>query len=94
MYGEQNNDILGLRTKLEWLLPPVIQADKLVDGASQVYLNRDKFKNYQGHKWPTIGDRRHKKTYGTSKVVDRPFRDLFAFLVLICEHVVIVTDII
>ena len=71
MYGGQNNDILALRTKLEWLLPPVIQADKLVHGTAHVYLNGDKLKSYQGHKWPTIGDRRHKKPYATSKVVDR-----------------------
>ncbi len=53
MYSGHNDNILTLRTKLEWLLPPVIQADKLVPGAAQVYLNGDKFKNYQGHKWPT-----------------------------------------
>eukprot|EP00112_Aurelia_sp_Birch-Aquarium-sp1_P025226 Seg8290.1 transcript_id=Seg8290.1/GoldUCD/mRNA.D3Y31 product="hypothetical protein" protein_id=Seg8290.1/GoldUCD/D3Y31 len=71
MYGGQNNYILAMRTKLEWLLPPVIQADKLVHGTAGVYLNGDKFNDYQGHKWPTIGERRHKKVYATSKVVDR-----------------------
>ena len=29
MYGGQSNEVISLRTKLEWSLPPVIQAKKV-----------------------------------------------------------------
>ena len=57
MYGGQSNEVISLRTKLEWSLPPVIQAKKVVEGTARIYLDGDKSKEYPSHKWPIIGDR-------------------------------------
>ena len=62
--------MISLRTKLEWSLPPVIQAKKVVEGTARIYLDGDKSKEYPSHKWPIIGDRTRRR-HRISKVVDR-----------------------
>lgn len=69
-YGGQTTDTLALRTKLEWTLPPVLQAGKVISGTATVYLNGCKERNYKSHEWPTLGDASSAK-YKISKVVDR-----------------------
>ena len=67
--GGQITETLALRTKLEWSIPPVIQADSLVQETAKMYISGDKKKGYPAHKWPIIGD--VQKRYRVSKVVDR-----------------------
>ena len=67
--GGQITETLALRKKLEWSIPPVIQADSLVQETAKMYISGDKKKGYPAHKWPIIGD--VQKRYRVSKVVDR-----------------------
>ncbi|MCP4801188.1 MAG: hypothetical protein GY893_14695 [bacterium] len=71
MHGGQDTTTLAMRTKLEWSIPPVIQADRVISGTADVYLNGDKSRSFKSHKWPTIGDGNKGKRYKVSKVVDR-----------------------
>eukprot|EP00794_Sanderia_malayensis_P006285 gene6284-7008_t len=71
MYGGQDTNTLAMRTKLEWSIPPVIQAERIISGTASVYLNGDKSRSFKSHKWPTIGDGSKGKRYKISKVVDR-----------------------
>ena len=71
MYGGQDTTILAMRKKLEWSIPPVIQAERVIGGTADVYLNGDKSRSLKSHKWPTIGDGKTGKKYKVSKVVDR-----------------------
>ena len=43
--GRQSNDILELRTKLDWCLPNVAQCDCLIEKASNYFFNDDKHLN-------------------------------------------------
>lgn len=71
MYGGQDTNTLAMRTKLEWSITPVIQADRVISGTADVYLKGHKSRSFKSHKWPTIGDGNKGRRYKVSKVVDR-----------------------
>ncbi len=66
--GPQNNETLSLRTKLDWCLPSVLNADRLVEQVSKLYLDGDKKKGLKPHMMPVIGD---KCVFTRSKVLQR-----------------------
>ena len=52
------------RIKIDWLIPTVIKADKLVTGIAQLYHDRDKSHNLPKHCWPILS---YRDTYGPRK---------------------------
>ena len=52
------------RTKIDWLCPDVQQADKIVTGAANIYLDGEKARKLPKHRWPVLGA---KATFGSSK---------------------------
>ena len=52
------------RTKIDWLMPTVIKADKLVTGIAQLYHDGDKSHNLPKHRWPILS---YRATYGPGK---------------------------
>ena len=69
--ARQDNETLALRTKLEWAMPPLIQADKFVHETAKIYIEGDKEHKLKSHQWPIIGDGKSSKSYKVSKVIDR-----------------------
>ena len=69
--ARQYNETLVLRTKLEWTVPPLIQADKFVRETAKIYIEGDKKHKLKSHQWPIIGDGKSSKSYKVSKVIDR-----------------------
>ena len=45
MSGGQDNETLALRTKFEWVMPPLIQADKFVKETAKIYIEGNKEKS-------------------------------------------------
>ena len=54
----------NFRTKIDWLMPTVIKADKLVNGIAQLYHDGDKSHNLPKHRWPILS---HRATYSPGK---------------------------
>lgn len=52
------------RTKIDWLIPEVQQADRVVTGAANLYLDGDKTQRLPKHRLPILGA---KATYGSGK---------------------------
>ncbi len=48
--GGQNTETLTLRTKLEWSIPSMIQANKIVRVMAKIYIEGERCKNYQPHR--------------------------------------------
>ena len=69
--ARQDNETLALRTKLEWTVPPLIQADKFVHETAKIYIKGDKEHKLKSRQWPIIGDGKSSKSYKVSKVIDR-----------------------
>eukprot|EP00794_Sanderia_malayensis_P013290 gene13289-biopygen10600 len=67
--GGQSNDTVSLRTKLDWSLPNVMQADKMVKEVAAIYIKGDSSKGLKMHRLPVIGD--HKSVIAKSKVVQK-----------------------
>ena len=45
---------LCLRTKIDWLMPNLLQTDKIVEGIAKIYHDGDKSKNLKKHRWPIM----------------------------------------
>lgn len=60
------------RTKIDWLMPNMLQADKIVEGIAKVYHDGDTNRNLRKHRWPILSSR---VSYGSgknlSKVMER-----------------------
>jgi hypothetical protein len=54
----------NFRTKIDWLMPTVIKAVKLVTGIAQLYHDGNKSHNLPKHRWPILS---HRATYGPGK---------------------------
>ena len=52
-------------TKIDWLCPEAQQADKIVNGTANLYLNGDKARKLPQHRWPVLcGGFGSNKEYG------------------------------
>ena len=51
--ARQDNETLGLRTKLGWTVPPLIQADKFLRETAKIYIEGDKEHKLKSHQWPS-----------------------------------------
>lgn len=60
--------VLCFRTKIDWLMPTVIQADKVVTGVAKLYINGDKIHRLPRHRWPILSA---KTTFGYGKDVGK-----------------------
>ena len=63
-------DFLCLRTKIDWLMPNLLQTDKIVEGIAKIYHDGDKSKNLKKHRWPIMNSR-PRASSGLSKVMYR-----------------------
>ena len=71
MHGGQDSKILALRSKLEWSLPSILQAKRLVSQTAEVYISGKKERDLKSHNWPIIGSKHGPKKHTISKVIDR-----------------------
>lgn len=55
---------VNYRTKIDWLMPAVIQADRLVTGIAKLYHDGDKSRKLPKHRWPILSSR---AIYGPGK---------------------------
>ena len=61
---------LCLRTKIDWLMPNLLQTDKIVEGIAKIYHDGDKSKNRKKHRWPIMNSK-PRASSGLSKVIYR-----------------------
>ena len=46
--------IFCFRTKIDWLMPTIIQADKIVAGVANIYVKGDSSHKLPRHRWPIL----------------------------------------
>ena len=64
--------IFCFRTKIDWLMPTIIQANKIVAGVANIYIKGDSSRKLPRHRWPILGAKAtfsQGKDYG--KVISR-----------------------
>jgi hypothetical protein len=61
-----------LRTKIDWLMPNVLQADKIVGGIAKVYHDGDKSRDLKKHRWPILGPTSKMSKVMTRKTNEEP----------------------
>jgi hypothetical protein len=73
MEGKQSLNVLALRSKIDWCLPPVLQCDSALTEMAHMYIEGDKKRGLKKHYVPVYRDKRSIKNRFTdcSKVVDR-----------------------
>ena len=73
MEGKQSLDVLALRSKIDWCLPPVLQCDVALTEMAHLYIEGDKKCGLKKHYVPVYRDKRSVKNRFTdcSKVVGR-----------------------
>ena len=84
--ARQDNETLALRTKLEWTVPPLIQADKFVRETAKIYIKGDKEHKLKSRQWPIIGDGKSSKSYKVSKVISSNVLIVWKNLIHTADH--------
>ncbi|CAB4031484.1 Hypothetical predicted protein, partial [Paramuricea clavata] len=52
LQGGQSNEVLTLRTKIDWCFPPVIQLDTAITEIAKIYIDGDKQLKLKSHMCP------------------------------------------
>ena len=60
MEGKQSLDVLALRSKIDWCLPPVLQCDSALTEMAHMYIEGDKKRGLKKHYVPVYRDKRSK----------------------------------
>lgn len=72
MDGNQSHEVLVMRTKLDWSLPPVIQCETMLDGIAKLYIEGDRKLGLKRHYLPVYRDARSQRNRDDlSKVLKR-----------------------
>jgi hypothetical protein len=69
--GGQSQDVLTMRTKVDWCLPPLVRCEKALSAMADLYINGDKSLGLKRHFIPIYKDGGNRSNRDLSKVIER-----------------------